>query len=65
MDVVWPRCVGLDVGKRFLVACALTSSGQGQPDRELRTFGTTTRDLLALRDWATQKLCGGLRGRAR
>ena len=57
MDVVWPRCVGLDVGKRFLVACALTSSGEGQPDQELRTFGTTTRDLLALRDWILAKGC--------
>jgi transposase len=57
MDVVWSQCVGLDIGKKFLVACALVSTGDGPPRKELRTFGTMTRDLLALRDWIVESKC--------
>jgi transposase len=57
VDVVWPRCVGLDIGKTFVVACALVSTEDGPPEQELRTFGTMTRDLLALRDWMVAKQC--------
>ena len=46
MQVVHERCCGLDVHKRTVVACVLTSSG-----REVRTFGTVTRELLRLADW--------------
>lgn len=46
MEVVHERCCGLDVHKASVVACVLTNS-----DREVRTFGTTTRELLRLSDW--------------
>ena len=46
MRVVHERCCGLDVHKRTVVACVLTAEGQ-----ETRTFGTMTRDLLALAEW--------------
>ena len=46
MQVVHERCCGLDVHKKTVVACVLTSSG-----REVRTFGTVTRELLRLADW--------------
>jgi transposase len=46
MQVVHERCCGLDVHKRTVVACVLTSGG-----REVRTFGTVTRELLRLADW--------------
>jgi transposase len=51
MDVVHPRCCGLDVHKQTVVACVLISSPTGQPDKTLRTFGTLTDELLALSDW--------------
>ena len=57
MDVVWPRCVGLDIGKKFLVARALVSTGDGPPHKELRTLGTMTRDPLALQDWIVENGC--------
>ena len=51
MQVLYPRCAGLDLGKDTLVACVRI---HGAPIRqECRTFGMTTRDLLALADWLT------------
>ena len=50
MDVVHERCCGLDVHKKTVVACVL--SGR---QREVRTFGTMTRDLLALTAWLEQE----------
>ena len=51
MDVVHPRCCGLDVHKQTVVACVLISSPTGQPRKTVRTFGTLTDELLALGDW--------------
>src|SRR5262245_51445767 len=51
MDVVHPRCCGLDVHKQTVVACVLISSSSGQPQKTLRTVGTLTDELLALADW--------------
>src|SRR6266536_1715261 len=51
MDVVHPRCCGLDVHKQSVVACVLMSSPSGRPDKTVRTFGTLTDELLALGDW--------------
>ena len=46
MRVVHERCCGLDVHKRTVVACVMAPDGQ-----QVRTFGTMTRDLLALTEW--------------
>ncbi len=46
MRVVHERCCGMDVHKRTVVACVLSPDGQ-----QTRTFGTMTRDLLALAEW--------------
>src|SRR5262249_44830078 len=51
MDVVHPRCCGLDVHKQTVVACALITSSSGRAQKEVRTFGTMTHELLALGDW--------------
>jgi hypothetical protein len=51
MDVVVARCAGLDVHKDTVVACVRTPGPDGQPTEQVRTFGTTTAELLALRDW--------------
>jgi transposase len=57
MDVVYPRCCGLDLHKRTVVACLLTPGPRGKPTKEVRTFGTMTDDLLALADWLTAAGC--------
>jgi hypothetical protein len=51
MDVVYERCCGLDVHKRTVVACVLTPSQHGSPQKEVRTFGTMTAEVLALAEW--------------
>jgi transposase len=50
MEVLHPCCAGLDVHKETVVACVRHAQG-AKVRRELRTFGTVTRELLALRDW--------------
>ena len=52
MEVLYPRCAGLDVHQQTVVACARIASGS-TVQQDVRTFGTTTADLLALADWLT------------
>jgi transposase len=51
MQVVYARCCGLDVHQKTVVACVLLTEPTGRVQREVRTFGTMTADLLALTDW--------------
>ena len=51
MDVLYPRCCGIDVHKRTVVACAIVPGPEGQPSKTIRTFGTMTDELLELADW--------------
>ena len=57
MDVLYPRCCGLDVHKKTVVACCLLSTKGRKPVKETRTFRTMTTDLLALADWLQQAGC--------
>lgn len=50
MQTVHERCCGLDVHKKTVVACVLTST-----KRETRTFGTMTFELMELVDWLEQE----------
>lgn len=56
MDVLYERCAGLDVHKDTVVACIRIVRG-GKVEREIRTFRTTTRELLALSDWLVEQDC--------
>ena len=49
MEVIYPRCAGLDVHKQTVVAC-VRIAGDGAPLQQVRTFDTTTSGLLALAD---------------
>jgi transposase len=51
MDVVYPRCAGLDIHNKTVVACVIVQGPKGKPQKTIRTFGTMTEDLLALGDW--------------
>jgi transposase len=55
MDVITERVAGLDVHKDSIVACVLSGAPAGPVEREVRTFGTTTRELLNLREWLEQQ----------
>src|SRR5215212_1046553 len=56
MEVLYPRCAGLDVHQQTVVACARVASGSSV-QQDVRTFGTATADLLALADWLTAHGC--------
>jgi transposase len=56
MNVVHARCAGLDVHQQTVVACARVVV-KGRITQEVRTFGTTTRELLALADWLAAHGC--------
>jgi len=56
MEVVHPKCAGLDVHQHTVVACARVAAGSSVT-RDVRTFGTTTQELWALSDWLTAHGC--------
>jgi len=49
MEVVNPRCCGLDVHKKTVVACVVTPE-----KKETRTFSTMTGNLLKLKEWLAE-----------
>lgn len=52
MELMYPRCAGLDVHKDTVVACVrIAESGRAQARVEKRTFGTTTKALMDLATW--------------
>ena len=52
MDKIYDKCCGIDVHKKLIVACFRCGRKQ-----ELREFGATTRELLALADWLKEGGC--------
>jgi transposase len=56
MEVLYPHCAGLDVHKDMVVACVRHVVG-GVVKREVRTFKTLTKDLLALSEWLASDGC--------
>lgn len=57
MEVVYHRCCGVDVHKKLVVACLILPDGTGQRSKVVRTFRTTTQELLGLRDWLSAAGC--------
>ncbi len=51
MEIVLPRCCGIDVHKKSLVACVRLLGPQGTVTRQVRTFGTMTEELRQLAAW--------------
>jgi len=52
MEILHERCCGLDVHKKSITACIITPKG-----KEIRTFGTMTRNLIELVDWVKSNRC--------
>lgn len=57
MEAIVERCCGLDVHQATVVACMLVGAADKRPKKEVRTFGTKTRELMALRDWLVEQQC--------
>ena len=55
MQVLYTRCAGLDVHKDTIVACVRCVSPPMH--QEVRSFGATTTELLALADWLGEHDC--------
>lgn len=57
MNVLYPRCCGLDVHKKTVVACLVVPGPDGAVRKQVRTFGTMTDDLAALAGWLAEAGC--------
>ena len=55
LEVIHPRCCGLDVHKQTVVACVLVAGAGRPPHKAVRTFGTTTAQIHALGDWLAEQ----------
>ena len=56
MEQLIERCCGLDVHKATVSACVrVTQRPSGELKQEVRTFATTTPELLALREWLSEQ----------
>ena len=56
MEVLHPHCAGLDVHKDSVVAC-VRHMVDGDVKREVRSFNTTTKGLMALSEWLSVEGC--------
>lgn len=56
MEVLYPRCAGIDVHKDVVVACARVAA-DGKVTQEVRSFGTTTSALFELSTWLEEQQC--------
>ena len=57
MQTLVERGCGLDVHQATVVACLLIVGPGGKMKKEIRTFGTTTREVLRLREWLLGEGC--------
>jgi hypothetical protein len=57
MEVIYPRCAGLDVHEAFVVVCCrILGPDDGHLDKVVRRYSTMTADLLALGDWLAERV---------
>jgi len=57
MDAVRECCAGLDVHQKTVVACILKGALDAKPRTIIKSFGTTTKELLQLQDWLEEHQC--------
>jgi transposase len=57
MELQTKCACGLDVHQATVVACLLIVLNNGKVKKQIRTSGTTTRELVALRDWLQAEGC--------
>jgi transposase len=57
MEAIVERSCGLDVHQASVTACLLVGRADERPRKEVRSFGTTTSDLEALRGWLLGEGC--------
>jgi transposase len=55
MEAIYRCCAGLDVHSKSVTACVRRIDEQGRIHKQIRTFGTMTRELIGLSDWLTEE----------
>src|SRR5262245_23872289 len=55
MEVMYPECAGMDVHQESIVVCTLTTDEVGEVQKDIRTFGTMTKNLFELLKWLESK----------
>ena len=54
MELLQPHCAGLDVHKDTVVAC-IHHTVDGKVTTDIKTFKTTTQELIELSDWLSSQ----------
>lgn len=54
MEIVFPRCAGLDVHKDTIHVCTRLAEPDGSVSEAIRCYGTTTRELQRLAEWLAE-----------
>jgi len=57
METLVERGCGLDVHQATVVACLLIVRKDGKVQKQVQTFGSTTRELLSMREWLLSQGC--------
>ena len=57
MQVLHRCCCGLDVHKKLIVAGLISQNEAGERQKEIRSFTTLTKDILALASWLSTAGC--------
>ena len=55
MELLIPRCAGMDIHQENIVVCVMTGEAHVSPEMETRTFPTMTRDLFELLDGSSPR----------
>ena len=51
IKILYPNCAGLDVHKKFVVACRLSVDAAGNTQKQMRKFSSMRADLEAMAKW--------------
>jgi transposase len=51
MDLLYPRCCGIDIHKKSITVCVLIREPGRKEQKHIREFGTTTSAILSCADW--------------
>lgn len=56
-EVVYERCVGIDIHKKMVQVCCITPDARGKRHKDQRRIATKTADLIELSAWLKAEGC--------
>jgi hypothetical protein len=57
IEAVIERCAGIDVGKKFVLVCAMTGAAKDEPQTQIKKFGIIVSELDRLAAWLVAEAC--------